>query len=1049
MAEVGQKERTTQEKVIHFLSNSLGYQSYGNWGKRETNSNVEEEVLRSWLSRQGYSEKLISKALREVDKKSSITGAQNLYEANRAFYTLLRYGVKIKPEVGEQTVTVWLIDWENPENNDFGVAEEVTIQEKQTKRPDIVLYVNGIAIGVLELKRSTVSLSEGIRQNLNNQAEGAIPSFFSTIQLVMAGNETQGLRYGVVNTPEQYWLQWKEEGEDSTDIEEPLLAELGYICGKRRLLELIHDFQVFDSGIKKICRYNQYFGVKAAQESAKKGQSGIIWHTQGSGKSITMVWLAKWIREHIDDARVLLVTDRKELDDQIKGVFEGVDEKIYQTQSGSDLVSTVANSEKWLVCSLIHKFHAGESSDQKETQRYIQQLKEAADKGLKAKGNFFVFVDECHRSQSGDLNEAMKALIPNATFIGFTGTPLLKKDKQKSVEVFGPYIHTYKFDQGVGDEVILDLQYEARDIDQELTSQDKIDRWFHSKTKGLSDIGKAELKRRWGTLKKLLSSHDRLRKIVSDILMDMQERDRLKTGRGNAMLVTQSIHAACRVYSLFQDTEIAGKCAIVTSYDPSQDEQKDEVSSEGETENREKYQIYRKMVADHFREDEESAIKKLDKFEENVKQRFVKEPGQMKLLIVVDKLLTGFDAPPATYLYIDKKMQDHGLFQAICRVNRLDTEDKEYGYIIDYQDLFKSLKKSIEDYTGEAFDGYDDKDVKGLLKDRLKKSKERLEEVREQIKALCEGVEPPYDSKAYQDFFIGPSDQPDLQKQNEQKRVQLYKLTAAYLRAYANLANEMTEAGYSEEEARTIKAEVDHYEKVRQEVKLASGDYVDTKVFDPAMRQLLDMYIRAEESETLSSLDDMSLVDLIVEKGQEGTKELPGSLQKNPEAMAETIESNVRKVIIDESDVNPQYYEQMSQLLNDLIEQRRQEAIDYQQYMEKIVELTRKVKNPEQHSSYPEEINTKALQAFYDNLERKKSGVAADPPEPYADQDEEDFRVKKALQVDQAIRNSKMALWKGQWLKEKKVKNAIKQVVKDDEALAQKLLDIAREQDEY
>jgi type I restriction enzyme R subunit len=394
-------------------------------------------------------------------------------------------------------------------------------------------------------------------------------------------------------------------------------------------------------------------------------------------------------------------------------------------------------------------------------------------------------------------------------------------------------------------------------------------------------------------------------------------------------------------------------------------------------------------------------------------------------------------------------MQDHGLFQAICRVNRLDTEDKEYGYIIDYQDLFKSLKKSIEDYTGEAFDGYDKKDVEGLLKDRLKKSKERLEEVREQIKALCEGVEPPYDSKAYQDFFIGPSDQPELQKQNEQKRVQLYKLTAAYLRAYANLANEMTEAGYSEEEAQTIKAEVDHYEKVRQEVKLASGDYVDTKVLDPAMRQLLDMYIRADESETLSSLDDMSLVDLIVEKGQEGTKELPGSLQKNPEAMAETIESNVRKVIIDESDVNPQYYEQMSQLLNDLIEQRRQEAIDYQQYMEKIVELTRKVKNPEQHSSYPEGINTKALQAFFDNLEGEKSGIAADPPEPYADQDEEDFRVKKALEVDQAIRNSKMALWKGQWLKEKRVKNAIKQVVNDDEALAQKLLDIAREQDEY
>ena len=283
--------------------------------------------------------------------------------------------------------------------------------------------------------------------------------------------------------------------------------------------------------------------------------------------------------------------------------------------------------------------------------------------------------------------------------------------------------------------------------------------------------------------------------------------------------------------------------------------------------------IYRKMLADHFEESEETAMYKVEQFEKEVKKRFLDEPGQMKLLIVVDKLLTGFDAPPATYLYIDKQMRDHGLFQAICRVNRLDGEDKEYGYIIDYKDLFKSLEKSIQDYTGAAFDGYDEEDVSGLLKDRLQKGRERLEELREAIKALCEPVEPPRDTPAYLRFFCAAdTTDADALKDNEPKRVALYKLAGAFLRAYANLANEMAEAGYSDAEAQEITAEVDHYEKVRQEVKLASGDYIDMKMYEPAMRHLLDTYIRAEESEKLSAFDDMTLVELIVERGEGGSQ---------------------------------------------------------------------------------------------------------------------------------------------------------------------------------
>ena len=398
-------------------------------------------------------------------------------------------------------------------------------------------------------------------------------------------------------------------------------------------------------------------------------------------------------------------------------------------------------------------------------------------------------------------------------------------------------------------------------------------------------------------MRKVLSARDRLSKIVADILLDMETRDRLQSGRGNALLVSDSIHSACRLFEMFHATSLAGKCAIVTSYRPASADIKGEETGEGLTERLRKYDIYRKMLAAHFNEPEDAAMKKIEAFEKEVKKRFVDEPGRMKLLIVVDKLLIGFDAPPATCLYIDKHMQDHGLFQAICRVNRLDGEDKEYGYVIDYKDLFRSLEKSVRDYTGEAFDGYDAEDVQGLLKDRLRQGRERLEEAREAVRALCEPVDPPRDSAAYRRYFCSAeSGNAGQLKDNEPKRVALYRLVASLLRAYADLANEMGEAGYSESDARDVKAEVGHYEKVREEVKLASGDYIDLKLYEPAMRHLLDTYIRADDSESLSEFDDLTLVELIVERGKDGLESaLPNRIRKDPEAMAETIENNVRR----------------------------------------------------------------------------------------------------------------------------------------------------------
>ena len=1048
MSAVGELEARTQRRVIVYFRDQLGYKYLGNWHERPNNRNIEEDLLRQFLARQEHEPAIVAKALEKLGKAAALSGSKTLYDANREVYGLLRYGAKVRPGLGEHTVTVNLIDWENPAANDFAIAEEVTVEGDHTKRPDVVLYVNGIAVGVLELKRSTVSVAEGIRQNLDNQKKDFIQAFFSTLQLVMAGNETEGLRYSVIETPERYWLRWKET--DATGPGAPLHAELGYICAPARLLELLHDFVVFDAGVKKICRHNQYFGVKAARAFVQRREGGVIWHTQGSGKSLTMVWLAKWIRElKAVDGRVLIVTDRTELDEQIEMVFQGVDEDIYRTDSGADLAEVLRDPSKSLICSLVHKFG---SSEEGSVDRYVSDLQSHISGGSPPAGEFFVFVDECHRTQSGKLHRAMKAILPGATLIGFTGTPLLRADKQRSIETFGPYIHTYKYDEAVDDKVVLDLRYEARDIDQDLASETKIDQWFDSKTKGLSDLARAQLRQKWGTMRKVTSSRDRIQKIVDDILMDMERRPRLKSGRGNAMLVSGSVYAACRFFQAFSETELKGRCAIVTSYSPAVSDIKGEETGEGLTERLLKYDVYRKMLADHFGEPEDRVTGKAEQFEKDVKSRFVDEPGQMKLLIVVDKLLTGFDAPPATYLYIDKRMQDHGLFQAICRVNRLDGDDKEYGFIIDYKDLFRSLEGAIKDYTGEAFEGYDREDVEGLLKDRLEQGRERLEETREAVKALCEPVEPPCDTDAYLRYFCpsGEDGAADQSGPNERKRLTLYRMVAAFLRSYANLANEMAEAGYTESERLRIRDEVSHYEKVRQEVKLASGDYVDLKVFEPAMRHLLDTYIRAEDSKVVSAFDDLTLVDLLVRDGAEAIGALPEGIRSSEGAVAETIENNVRRLLVDEMAVNPKYYERMSTVLDALIKQRKEEAIEYEAYLRKVIELAEKVKSGEGGASYPESIKTKAVRAIYDNLweEAPATTLAESGPNGGPDGDA-DPREAVALAVDEAVRKARMDGWRDNPIKENRIQRAIRDALGPFRGQVNTLFQVVRNQSDY
>jgi type I restriction enzyme, R subunit len=383
-----------------------------------------------------------------------------------------------------------------------------------------------------------------------------------------------------------------------------------------------------------------------------------------------MVLLAKWILENNPNARVAIITDRDELDKQIERVFAEAGEPIKRTSSGHDLMSQLNQPKPRLLCSLIHKFGRRDVDD---CDAYVKELESQPSKTV---GEVFVFVDECHRTQSGKLHKVMKAMMPNAVLIGFTGTPLLKKDKQTSLEVFGGYIHTYKFSEAVEDEVVLDLVYEARDINQTLGSEDKMDAWFEAKTKALNDWQKDELKKKWGTMKNVLSSRSRMDRAVNDIIFDFSVKPRLSSERGNAILVASSIYEACKYFTLFQKTLFKGKCAVVTSYNPqTKDVTQEEVGANTESDKQFIFNTYTELLKDV---EAQPGMTKTEAYEERAKSLFTKEPANMKLLVVVDKLLTGFDAPPCTYLYIDKSMQDHGLFQAICRTNRLDGEDKDF-----------------------------------------------------------------------------------------------------------------------------------------------------------------------------------------------------------------------------------------------------------------------------------------------------------------------------------------------------------------------------------
>ncbi|MCB9495335.1 MAG: type I restriction endonuclease subunit R [Fibrobacteria bacterium] len=1030
-------ERLTQDRVIRLFTEStqpghLGYRYLGDL-HNDSNRCVDTKLLKENLLGRGYDNAQISAALLRLQSAIETTGVTP-YQANMRTYQLLRYGIPVQTTVERPHDTVHLIDWDHPERNDFALAEEVTLRGKYDRRPDIVLYINGLAVVVLELKRASVDLADGIRQLVTNQEEIFHQEFFSTVQLVLSGSDSQGLRYATTGSPEQFFVEWKAEPATSSEHRPQgalLDAPLAAMCNKATLLDLIRNFVIFDAGRKKVPRQHQYQAIKAGQTRIAKREGGVIWHTQGSGKSILMVLLAKWLVEHDPDARILIVTDRDELDKQITGVMRntgvvGAESGSPRISSRSEFMQKIGDSTPQILCALLHKI---DPSDLEGPPPRIH-------------GSFYVFVDECHRTQGGDMNRQLKRWFQGAIFVGFTGTPLLRKDKTTTRDVFGTYIHTYKFHQAVADKVVLDLKYEPRDVPQRTTSPTMIDRWFEQKTRNLNNFQKALVRKRWATLEELMSSAERKQRIIASIIDDFGIRTRLNSDRGTALLVAASIYDACHYFRLFQNTSFGRHCGIVTSFEPNHNDISREPSN---SDARYKFDTYTKHV---LRKGQTTA-----QYEEQVKKQFIEEPAQMKLLIVVSKLLTGFDAPSCTYIYLDNELRDHNLFQAICRTNRLDGPDKDYGYIVDFKKLFEMVEQAIAVYSSDELD-IDDENVPEEcnvhLKDWVTEGRIKLDESREALRYLCEPVLLPQELEQYLQYFCGDAADPSALANTEPLRISYYKTVSNFVRAFADLLQNLSEAGYSDGQIVDLQREVDFHVEIRSAIKKHSGEELDIKPYEADMRHLINTYVLADPAQALGGLEELPLTDLIIKTGIHDAiaRKLNAKNKLSRKSVAEAIINNIRKTIIRDQLTDPRFYDRMSKLLEDLIRQSRLDTATYEQFLRDAEALVRQLAAKEQAAGLPPLLlgNPQAITLF-NNLPGilDPSRLEAAEPSP----EEIECFANLALTLDRTVREHALAGWRGDSTRESALRNELYKVLDKNREATLSIFEIIKNQPGY
>ena len=869
----------------------------------------------------------IERAMEDLDEPLT----DGLVRTSEKIYDALLLGKSYPETVGDGKMLSFnlrYIDWDNPQNNVFHVTEEFAVdsQDRQhNARPDIVLFINGIPFAVIECKAPHIPVEEAVGQMIRNQQAAYIPHLFKFAQLVVATNKN-AVKYATAGTPKKFWSVWKEQDDEWLQTRLKALVpdrmpteqdrNIVSLFSPERVYELIRYFILFDANVKKVCRYQQFFAVreimKTIAESDEHGnrQSGVIWHTQGSGKSLTMVMLAKYILMELKDChpRVVIVTDRKELDAQIAATFAHTRLTPARATSGRHLVELVNSARADVITSIINKFNTVERQEVKNPSRDI-----------------FVLVDESHRSNYGLMATRMRSVFPNACYIGFTGTPLMKSEKNTMAR-FGRLIHKYTIRDGVEDGAIVPLIYEGRFVEQKV-DEENIDLWFKQTTRRLTEAQREDLRRKWSSIRRLTSTDARIKRIALDISEHFIEG--YKDTGFKAMLATNYKRDAIRYLECFEQFGDLN-CAVVIS----PPDMREGVDDADEGADDLVVSFWNKMMQQYG---------DADRYEEAIKNRFC--DGEIDILIVCSKLLTGFDAPLCQVLYIDKELKEHGLLQAIARTNRLH-EGKDYGLIVDYRGLIEKLDTAMDMYSGAGLENFDGGDLKGVVVDVMS-AIGNLRSAYTQLVELFAPVGSISDAEAVEVFLA-----------DDKMRQDFYTLLCAFGRALHLVLNaEQAYNALSKEERQKYQDTFIFFSKVRRSVKLQYCDAIDNAEYEPLMQNLLDTHLSVAGLKKITSP-----IDILNKDDFEKELEELGSLRSKADAIA----SRMTRSISEKRDENPAYYDSFSKRIRDALALYKEKVISEAEYLAKMRTIMGDYHAGRSTVSYPERIkNNVHAQAFF------------------------------------------------------------------------------------
>lgn len=927
---------TSQRPAIEVLK-KLGYK----YISEEENKNLRNNILTDVIFKDILAKKLneinsyeykgekykfsastIGQAIKDLNE-DLVTG---LISTNEKIYDLLTLGKSYQENMVDGTkrsFDIKYIDFEHPENNDFYVTEEFSVLRMNGKDyaiPDIVLFVNGIPLAVIECKDVSVPIIQAVSQNIRNQKPDYIPQLFKFIQIVMAANKNE-TKYATCGTPDKFWSTWNEQYVEKqnellnkTVIDRQVTKQDRDIISlfeKERFLELIKDFIIFEAGRKKICRYQQYFAVKAMLERIKQGKKGgVVWHTQGSGKSITMVYITKKLMEdkEIQNPQVVIATDRVDLDKQIHKTFNRIGVEAARATTGNNLTDLIKNEKIRVITTVVNKFETVVKS------------------GISVDApNTFILVDEGHRTQYGEINRRMQEVFKGAIYISFTGTPIMKRDRN-IFDKFGGLIHKYSLDDALKDKAIVPLIYEGKMVDQEV-SKEAIDMRLDMLTRNLTSEQKIEVMKKWSRFEKVASSEQRLELITWDIASNYNQT--LKGTGFNAIFACNKKVEAVKYYNIFKDEFPELEVAVVIS---SPDMREGEESIDEDTNDIVK-KFYINAISNYKNEEE---------YEETIKSKFIN--GDIDILIVVDKLLTGFDAPKASTLYLDKQIKEHNLLQAIARVNRL-CDGKDYGYIVDYRGLLGELDKALTMYQEAGLEEFNEEDIKSSVY-YIDTEINNMFEAYEELKELFKDIKNKNDLEEY-----------EILLEDEKIRKDFYnKLCKFGSMLGIILPSDQAYYKVGKEEISELRKALAFYQKLRATVKLRYSETIDHKEYEAKMQKLLDNYVVAKEMMRITEPVDIT-------DAENFDKEL--EKMGTDRGKADAIRTRLTRTISEKSKEDPAYYKKFSTRIEETIEAYRNRRITDSEYLQKMQDIKEDFRKGNSGISYPTNITTENSRAFY------------------------------------------------------------------------------------